>query len=164
MNRVALRAGRVGRPHGLDGSFYVTRANPALLVVGTEVLVDGARLGITRRAGTDHRPIIRLAGHEDRAAAETLRGHDLVVPRAQAPELDEQEWWAEDLEGCSVHDSGRPIGTVGRLLALPSCEVLEVERCSGTGQLLVPLIEDAVREVDLGSKTIDVNMEFLGEG
>ena len=45
-----------------------------------------------------------------------------------APELGPDEWWAEDLEGCAVHDGDREVGTVRRLLALPSCEVLEVER------------------------------------
>ena len=48
-----------------------------------------------------------------------------------------------------MHDGGRAVGTVRRLLALPSCEVLEVERADGGGDLLVPLVTDAVRAVDL---------------
>ena len=47
-----------------------------------------------------------------------------------------------------MHDGDRAVGTVRRLLALPSCEVLEVERAGGAGELLVPLVSDAVREVD----------------
>jgi 16S rRNA processing protein RimM len=158
-----LRAGTVGGPHGLDGSFHVVRPNPQLLVLGTSVLVAGQERRVTRRAGTDARPILRVEGFDDRDAAQTLRGEDLLVTRAEAPELEEDEWWAEDLEGCTVHDSGQPVGTVRRLLGLPSCEVLEVERTQGGGDLLVPLVTDAVRSVDLERKEIDVDLRFLGE-
>ena len=106
--------------------------------------------------------ILRLEDHDDRAAAEALRGKELLVPRAEAPELGPDEWWAEDLAGCAVHDGDRAVGTVKRLLELPSCEVLEVERTGG-GDLLVPLVTDAVREVDLERRTIDIDLEFLGE-
>jgi 16S rRNA processing protein RimM len=158
-----LSGGRVGRPHGLDGSFHVTRPRPALLVLGTELRVAGTVARIVRRAGTDERPILRLAGFDGREAAERLRGEELLVPRAAAPPLEEDEWWAEDLEGCLVTDGPREVGRVRRLIGLPSCEALEVER-AGAGDLLVPLVRDAVRDVDTEARRIDVDLAFLGEG
>jgi len=159
-----LHAGRVGRPHGLDGSFYVTQPRIALLDAADTVLVDGGEEEIIRRAGTDARPIVRLGSCTTRTHAEALRGKDLLVPADRAPELEEDEWWPEQLEGCAVHDGGREVGTVRRLLALPSCEVLEVARPQGAGgELLVPLIRDAVRSVDVEARRIDVDLEFLGE-
>ena len=157
-----LRAGRVGSPHGLDGSFHVNDPRPQLLVPGGLVVVRGRTARITRRAGTDHRPLLRLEGWDDRVAAAALRGEALLVARAQAPELEDDEWWAEDLEGCAVRDGAVAVGTVRRLLALPSCEVLEVSR-EDRGDLLVPLISDAVRNVDVRKREIDVDLEFLGE-
>ena len=157
-----LHAGRVGRPHGLDGSFHVTRPNVQLLQNADAVKVGDRELEITRRAGTPQRLILRLAEHDDRAAAEALRGKDMLVARSEAPELGPEEWWAEDLIGCAVHDGEREVGTVRRLVELPSCEMLEVERASG-GELLVPLVADAVREVDLEHRAIDVDLRFLGE-
>ena len=68
-----LHAGRVGRPHGLDGSFHVTRPNAPLLRDAARVMIDDHEFEITRRAGTDRSPILRLVGHEDRGAAEALR-------------------------------------------------------------------------------------------
>jgi 16S rRNA processing protein RimM len=159
----ALRAGRVGRPHGLDGSFHVADPVPQLLELGMSVVVGGRRLEITRRAGTDQRPIVRLAGHEDRADAQSLNGQELLVPRGKKPELEEDEWWAEELEGCIVHDGERRVGVVRRLLALPSCDVLEVARDGGDRELLIPLVTDAVREVDVQARTIDVDLAFVGE-
>jgi 16S rRNA processing protein RimM len=166
-----LRAGGVGSPHGLDGSFHVIEPKPELLLLGATVTVRGSggdpdtdrELQIVRRAGTDRRPILRLEGCGDRAAAESLRGGELLVPRTAAPELGPEEWWAEDLEGCTVHDAGTAVGTVSRLLALPSCEVLEVERADGSGQLLVPLVSDAVRTVDIERQRIEIDLKFLGE-
>jgi 16S rRNA processing protein RimM len=161
--RTWLHAGRVGRPHGLDGSFLVAEPNAALLrSTDTVKLADGER-AIERLAGHDARLILRLAGCADREAAEALRGQILLVARGRAPELEQDEWWAEDLEGLSVGDGDRNVGTVRRLLALPSCEVLEVERSEGGEPLLVPLVSDAVRTVDLEGKRIDIDLQFLGE-
>ena len=162
-DREWLRAGRVGRPHGLDGSFLVADPNPELLRPAASVTIGGVTRAIERRAGHDRRVILRLEGCADRDAAEALRGQDLFVGRQHAPALGEDEWWAEDLEGCAVRDGDRVVGTVLRLLALPSCEVLEVERAQGGDALLVPLVSDAVRLVDIERRQIDVDLAFLGE-
>lgn len=157
-----LQAGRVGRPHGLDGSFHVRDAVPRLLALGEQVVVDGTSFRIARRAGDDRHPIIRLEGHDTRAAAESLNGQELLVLRSEAPRLDDDEWWADDLVGCTVCDAEREVGTVVRLLALPSCEALEVARRDGSGELLVPLVSDAVRTVDVERKRIEIDLRFLG--
>ncbi|MGH3100809.1 MAG: ribosome maturation factor RimM, partial [Thermoleophilia bacterium] len=80
-----MPAGRVGRPHGLDGSFHVTRPRPALLALGVTLRIGDAAREIVRRAGTDDHPILRLHGIDDRAAAEAVRGEDLLVDRADVP-------------------------------------------------------------------------------
>jgi 16S rRNA processing protein RimM len=55
------------------------------------------------------------------------------------------------------------VGTVRSLLALPSCEVLEVARADGDLVLLVPLVRDAVRKVDIERREIEIDLRFLGE-
>lgn len=152
-----LNAGRVGRPHGLDGSFHVTRPRAVLLKLGGTVRIGGDVREIVRRAGTEDRPILRLSGVEDRSGAEALREADLLVERADAPALPEGEYWPEDLEGCAVvTPDGGELGVVGAMRALPSCEVLEV------GDLLVPMVGDAVLSIDLQARRIVVDPEFLG--
>ncbi|MBV9311785.1 MAG: 16S rRNA processing protein RimM [Solirubrobacterales bacterium] len=157
-----LRAGTVGRPHGLDGSFHVMRPSPELLVAVEEVVIDGRARRIARRSGTAQKPIVRLEGCEDRSEAQRLGGSDLLVSRELAPELGPDEWWAEDLVGCEVRQGSKSVGIVGRLLGLPSCEVLEVSRADQP-ELLVPLVSDAVTEVDLSRQVIEVDLGFLGE-
>ena len=152
-----LNAGRVGRPHGLDGSFHVTRPRGVLLTLGGAVRIGEDVHEIVRRAGTDDRPILRLRGVDDRFAAEALRDADLFVERADAPPLPEGEYWPEDLEGCAViTPDGRELGVVAAMRALPSCEVLEV------GDLLVPMVGDAVVSIDVDARRIVVDPGFLG--
>jgi 16S rRNA processing protein RimM len=162
--QAALTAGRVGRAHGLDGSFYVTRPAPRLLLHGAAVSVGGKTREIVRRAGTDEHPIVRLEGIEDRGGAEALRGEQLTVAAGAAPRLEEGEWWAHELEGCEVFDGERALGAVSRLMELPSCEVLEVSPAGGGEPLLVPMVRDAIRSVDPQRRRIEIDGEFLGLG
>ena len=138
-----MTAGRVGKPHGRDGSFYVERASHAL-ELGTTVSVGDSTHVVARRAGTDARPLIRLAEVDDPRA---LRGELLLVE----DELAEDEWLAADLVGCRVPGRGR----VARVLEGPSCSLLELE--DGT---LVPFVSAAVKSVDGGE--ILLHEDFLG--
>ena len=133
-----VTAGRVGRPHGRDGSFWVERAAHAL-ALGTKVSVGASSHTVARRAGTDARPLIRLAGVTD---PRSLRGELLLVE----DELAVDEWLAGDLVGRSVPGRGRVV----RVLDGPSCSLLELE--DGT---LVPFVSAAIRSVEGGEIHVD---------
>lgn len=170
-----LEVGRVGRPHGLDGSFHVRRPEEGVLAEGMRVTIGGNSYEIERFAGTAAKPIVRLQGVGSREAVEPLRGEPILVGRGDVAPLEEDEYWADDLVGLAVVDGERAVGVVGRVRALPSCEVLEVgrlpetdcetptsPRSGGSGaQLLIPLVGDAVRSVDLEAGRIDVDLAFL---
>jgi 16S rRNA processing protein RimM len=140
-------------------------------VLGTTVTLADRTARVMRRAGTDEHPIVRLEGIGGRGAADALRGVELTVALAEAPPLGDGEWWASELEGCEVVDGERHVGVVTRLVELPSCEALEVrlapvnaDDAQAPGQeLLVPMVGDAVRKVDVAQRQIDVDMSFLGE-
>jgi 16S rRNA processing protein RimM len=146
-----VTAGRIGRPHGLDGTFKVLQPVHAL-PAGTEVTVDGHTTSIRSRRGTDEQPLVALKGVRSREAAAALSGQLLLVAERDAP-LEEGEWLAEDLIGCEVEGVGPVVG----ILPGPSCDVLEV-----AGGTLVPLIGDAVLDVDTESRRIRVDRAFLG--
>jgi 16S rRNA processing protein RimM len=140
-----VTAGRVGKPHGLDGSFYVDGPRHEL-PEGASLTVAGGAHAITRRAGTDERPLIRLAGVDDPGA---LRGELLLIE----DQLAEDEWLASDLTGCRVPG----LGVVARIVDGPSCSLLELD--DGT---LIPLVSDAIARIDLEAREIHVNLDFLG--
>jgi 16S rRNA processing protein RimM len=140
-----VTAGRVGKPHGLDGSFYVDTPRHEL-PEGAALVLAGETRTVARRAGTDERPLIRLEGIDD---PRPLRGELLLVE----DQLGEDEWLASDLVGCSVPGRGRVVQVVEG----ESCSVLELE--DGT---LVPFISDAIERVDTEAREIRVHEEFLG--
>lgn len=155
-------AGRVGRAHGLDGSFYVTEPSARLLEKGMALRIAGRELKITRCAGTEQRPIVRLEGIESREQAQALRGEALEAPLEHAPKLGPDEYWSHELEGCEVLDGERTVGVVTRLLQLPSCEALEVRAADG-GELLIPMVRAAIRAVEVPARRIQIDTHFLGE-
>jgi 16S rRNA processing protein RimM len=143
-----VTAGRVGRAHGWNGSFYVEQPDHPL-DEGTSLVLAQRTYRVEHRAGTDERPLLRLGGLDDRQAVDARRGQLLLVDEPLA----EGEWLAGDLVGCEIPG----LGVVRRVLDGPSCEVLEL----GDGTL-VPFVSDAIESVDREAGRIEVRREFLG--
>jgi 16S rRNA processing protein RimM len=138
-----VTAGRVGKPHGLDGSFYVETPRHEL-PEGCELTIGDRTHRVVRRAGTDERPLIRLEDVDD---PHPLRGELLLVE----DDLAEDEWLASDLVGLAVPG----LGTVSEVIDAPSCSLLRL-----TDGTLIPFITDAVRSIDLEAGEIRVDPGF----
>ena len=144
--------GRVGRPHGLDGSFFVEGPSNRddAFTAGATVYVDGAPVKIVAsKRGSQGRPVIRLERRIERGAT-------LAVPRASLPALEADEYYAFQLVGLAVEEEGgRLLGQVRDVLDYPANDVLELD--SG---LSLPLVEACVREVDLEGGRIVIAAGF----
>lgn len=142
----------MGKPHGLDGSFFVERASedPKRFARGAALFVHGepARVEASKRSGG--RPVIRL----DRSAP---RGADLAIPREALPPTAEGEYYAFQLVGLDVEEEGgRTLGRVAEVTPGVANDVLELD--SG---LALPLVEACVRQVDLDGGRIVVAAGFV---
>ncbi|HET8812844.1 MAG TPA: hypothetical protein VFM67_09625 [Gaiella sp.] len=145
--------GSVGRPHGLDGAFVVERASQddRRWRVGATVLADGvpATVVLTRKAGGGRR-VIRL----DR---EVPRGTELAIDAAELPAPEPDSYYVFQLVGLrAVDEEGASLGRVVEVH--PGAANDNVELDDGR---LVPLVEDAVRDVDLEAGTLIVARSFL---
>jgi 16S rRNA processing protein RimM len=143
--------GRVGRPHGLDGSFVVEDASVdnRWFEVGSRLLVGSDELEVigARRAGG--RPVIRLGGPAP-------RGVSLEVPREALPPTDKDEYYAFQLVGLEVLEEGdRPLGRVVAVVPGVANDALELD-----GGALLPLVGDCVRDIDLEAGRILVAPGF----
>lgn len=150
-----MPVGRVGRPHGIDGSFVVEQGSEdeRRFAVGAVVLVDGqpAKVVSSKRAGGGRRAI--------RLDREASRGATLAVRRDELPEPDEDAFYVFQLVGLIVEGSdGRVLGTVNDVLPGAANDSLELE-----GGTLLPLVEDCVREVDVAAGRIVVDARFLDD-
>jgi 16S rRNA processing protein RimM len=158
-----IALGRVGKPHGLDGTVTVTRPRGDLLVEGLVLHVAGVERAIVKRTGSDAKPLLRLSGLDHIDEAERLRGAEILAPRDVLPELDEDEFWPDDLVGLPVHaTTGELVGEVAVVRILPSVDVMEVRR-PGAPDLLVPLHREAVPVLEIGEGRIEVDLVFMGE-
>ena len=71
--------------------------------------------------------IAKVAGYDDRNAAETLRGTELFIGREDLPGLGEQEYYQTDLIGLTVNQRGNIIGRVVRIQNFGAGDILELE-------------------------------------
>ena len=151
-----VAVGRVGRPHGLAGAFFVER--PASRRSGSRRArssTSGAsRPTIVEAKHSGGRPVIRL----DRPAD---RGLELLVPRTELPPPEEDSYYVFQLDR-PARRRGRaaarsaPCRTWSRAIAN---DVLVLD--SG---LRLPLVDACVRKVDLEAGTIEIAPGFAGDG
>jgi 16S rRNA processing protein RimM len=144
--------GRVGRPHGLDGSFVVEDGSD-----DGRWFVPGARLWagddelevVAARRGGGGRRVIRLE-------REVSRGTPLEVPIEVLPPTAENEYYAFQLVGLEVIEEDG--GSLGRVTAVEpgvANDAIELE-----GGALLPLVEACVRHIDLEAGRILVAPGF----
>jgi 16S rRNA processing protein RimM len=147
-----VTVGKVGRPHGLTGTFVVERPSEEAerFAVGAVLYVDGeaARVTESKRAGGG-RVVIRL----DRRVE---RGTVLQVPKAELPEPEGDGYYVFQLVGLEVvEEGGRRLGRVQDVASYPANDVLELD-----DGLALPMVADCIREIDVEGGRIVVARGF----
>ncbi|HEX7311740.1 MAG TPA: ribosome maturation factor RimM [Gaiellaceae bacterium] len=148
-----VSVGRVGKPHGIAGAFFVEDASddPDRFMVGASLHVAGKPAEIVESKRAGGRPVIRL----DREAP---RGAALEIDRDALPTPNPGEYYVFQLVGLDVEGAdGTRLGQVTTVEPGVANDVLELD--SG---LLLPLVEACVREVDLEARRIVVEPGFDG--
>jgi 16S rRNA processing protein RimM len=149
--------GRIGRPHGLDGSAYVNGHGGAVpLDPGTSVRVGEREAVITARKGSPQRPIVRFDIAASREAIEELRGRELTVDADLLPSPEEDEFLHVDLIGCSVLAGDVRLGEVVAVHEYPANDVLEL-----SGGEMLPFVDEVIEHVDVPGRTIRIQPGFL---
>jgi 16S rRNA processing protein RimM len=146
-----VKVGRVGRPHGLDGSFVVEGASeePARFSVGAVLWVGGEPAHVVSSKRARGLPVIRL----DRPVA---RGTDLDVPVAELPPPADDAYYVFQLVGLEVEEEGgRGLGRVADVAPGVANDVLELD--SG---IALPMHEDCIHRIDLAAGRIVVAPGF----
>ncbi|MEO1252038.1 MAG: ribosome maturation factor RimM [Pseudomonadota bacterium] len=142
--------------HGVKGEAIVktfTEAPDAIAAYGAVETEDGAQR-FTLRFIRSPRPgfaIVRAAEIASREAALALKGERLYVARAALPETPAGEYYLDDLVGLSVVDeTGAPAGEVVGIHNFGAGDILEIGEIPGVkGAKMIPLIDEAVPEIDL---------------
>lgn len=154
---------KVAKTRGLRGEVvaelltdFPERFEGLVDVIGT--LPDGNPfdLKIERYFFQKGRIVLKFAGYDSIEQGENLRNVEISVPESEAVELDAEEFFDWQLEGCRVETvGGETIGVVRELLRTGGTEVLIV---AGTDkEFLIPFAESICVEVDVDNKLIRID-------
>ena len=148
-----VRIGKVGRPHGIDGAFFVEQPSDdkRWWKTGARFLAGGEPVEVVAHRRSSGRPIVKL----DR---DVPRGAALEVEREALPPTEEDEYYAFELVGLEVvEENGRSLGTVKAVAPGVANDVLELDT-----DVSLPMVEDCVRSIDLDTQRIVVAEGFAG--
>jgi len=161
-----LTVGRVVKAHGIAGELVVeirTDDPAARFAPGNTLRAKNSRRGEERSYVVDQarehgaRLLVRLAGVDDRDAADALRGSLFVVDSGELPPIDEPDtYYDHQLEGLHVRTTtGLDVGVVAEVLHTAAAELLAVRRDSG--EVLVPFVSAIVTSVSLDDRSIEID-------
>lgn len=147
--------------HGLKGLLKVkpfTDEPESVAAYGAVETEDGSRqlkLEVANRAGKGQ-VAVRVAGINDRDAAEALKGQRLYVPRERLPAPDPDEFYYADLVGLAAQRAdGETVGKVRAVFDFGAGEVLEIVDEAGA-LIMVPFTREAVPEIDVAGGRVIV--------
>ena len=159
-NRICVA--RIGAAHGVRGEVKLwsfTEEPAAVANYGPLETQDGTRCFEieTLRAAKDHF-VARIAGVNDRDAAEKLRNIELYIPRARLPKIEEADtFYHADLVGLdAVTADGARVGTVHALHNFGAGDIIEIAPAGGGDPLMLPFNETTVPKIDVAARQIVV--------
>ncbi len=158
-----LRIGYVAGSHGVHGAMRVRTDDTGSTTISAVgrlfVVTPGGRREFkileARPLGAGHHRVV-FEGISDGDAAEALRGAAVMIATADLPPLKEGEFYYYQLAGAEVMlTDGRRLGTIEDVLATGAHDIWVVR--AGEREVLVPVISDVVKAMDLGAHTVTID-------
>ncbi|MBQ4304171.1 MAG: 16S rRNA processing protein RimM [Lachnospiraceae bacterium] len=153
-----FQVGIITSTHGLKGEVKVfpTTDDPQRFLDLEEVILEKGRIRKTLRIRSvkffKKYVILGFEGMDRIEDVERLRGSSLLIDRKDALPLEEGEYYIPDLLGLKVvtreGEEDVQIGTLKDVLMTGANDVYVVEKTDG-GELLIPVIEQCIKEVNL---------------
>ena len=145
-----VAVGWIAAPWGVRGDLKVQPLTdfPERFQRGAALWVRGRRIEVQRSRWSRGFVYLSLSGIDSRNAAEELRGALLEVRERDLTPLPEGQYYRFQVIGLEVRTpEGRSLGRVADILSTASNDVYVVR--GGPQELLIPAIEDVVKEVNL---------------
>ncbi len=150
--------GRITAAHGVRGEVNVEplTAFPERFEAGSRLWLDGSPLTVEQGRWRRRSVILKLKGIDTRTQAEAIAGKELLVPQATPLEA-EDVYYLHDILGLRVEDAaGEALGEVVEVLSTGSNDVYVVR--GERGEILLPALDDVVREINLTQRRIVVEV------
>ncbi|MNN68467.1 Ribosome maturation factor RimM [compost metagenome] len=104
--------------------------------------------------------VAKLKGYTNINQVEKFKGSLLKVPSDDLVELPENEYYFHQIVGCEVYtdeDASQPLGTITEILQPGANDVWVVKPAKGQ-EILIPVINDVVLDVDIAAKKVTVHL------
>lgn len=123
----------------------------------SRIIVDNQEYEIEKVRYQQQTVILKLAGVEDRNAAEAMKNKDVFITEEDLRPLPEDTFYIRDLIGLDVleADSGQKLGVLKEVLQPSSQDVYVVALTAG-GEAMIPVVREFVREVSVEQGFIKV--------
>ena len=161
-----LEIGILGKTKGLKGEIYFYPHNEETLnpFKGSEVRLakaDGEKLVIVSHSvKAPKKRLLRFDGHEKIEDVESYVNSKLFFPKADLPELEEGEYYLDDLIGFSIYDaSSNLIGSLKSFYFNNAHDVAVLESPQKT-DLEVPFVDELILEINLDEQKILIDFDF----
>lgn len=149
----------VRRPHGIAGEVICDDVTDGVLDVesGAEALLrteaGDVTITVERFRRTPKGVIYKLSGIDDRSAAETVRGGEILLPASAMPGLGESEYYAYEIVGLPVYDEGGTL--LGRVTGCIESAANDILVINGDGdERLIPFVKAHIVSVEPGDRII----------
>lgn len=161
--------GRLMRPHGLRGDIKCAPHTHDLLrhrkLKSVDLAcADGSRKTLQVERSSLHGDIwhLKFAGYDTPEKAQELVNAEVQVAEADRIQPPPGQFYFSDLEGLTaVDENGQKVGTVLSVEELPSVNAFVI-RIRGR-EVYAPWIDNCIGPIDLEARTVQVNLEYLGE-
>ena len=159
-----LKVGVITTTHGVRGEVkvYPTTDEPERFLDLDYVLLDTGkelrRLDIKNVRFFKNLVILKFDGIDNINDIEKYKGRDLWIPREEAQELDEDEYYIADLLGMKVLlEDGTEFGTLKDVMETGANDVYIVNSVEH-GEVLLPAIKECILDVDVEAGTMTVHL------
>lgn len=159
-----LQVGMITTTHGIRGEVKVfpTTDDPARFKKLKKVLLDTGKkqmeLEISYVKFFKNLVIVKFKEFDNINDVEGFRQAKLLVTRADAVELKENEYFIADLlDMKAVSDEGEELGVIADVLQTGANDVYVIKK-ENTKDLLVPAIKDCVKNVDMEQGVMQLHL------
>ena len=158
-----LQVGVISSTHGIRGEVKVfpTTDEPARFKKLKKVLLDTGKerleLEIQSVKFFKQFVIVKFRGIDNINDIEKYKGKSLMVPREDAVQLEEDEYYIADLIGMEVYTDGGRFGTLKDVMETGANEVYIIDS-DEHGEVLVPAIHDCILDVDVEKQTMKIRL------
>ena len=123
------------------------------------IIVEEKEYEIEKVRYQQHMVILKLAGVDDRNAAEAMKNKDVFITEDDLLDLPEDTFYIRDLMGMTVinDETGEEIGKIKDVLQPSSQDIYVIKRKEGS-DVLIPAVAEFVKEVSLEKGMIRVHV------